>query len=154
MNTERVPWAQLNTLYVQLRLSDKGRENKVLVVCNNSLDLEPLDLLNGLSGPRLLLTVPPWGYEGLLCPPWGLPVQFDWPEQDPGWTWEIHFRLVLKVSYLLLVGRPKRQHWFKWKSKAFYWKSKLLFNIRTQQKNQSNKSIYQDILGRRGEYRF
>ena len=34
--------------HAQLGLSDKGRALKGLVVCNN-WDLEPLDLLNGLT---------------------------------------------------------------------------------------------------------
>ncbi len=36
------------TQHAQLRLPDKGRAIKGLVVCNN-WDLEPLDLLNGLA---------------------------------------------------------------------------------------------------------
>ncbi len=46
-----MPWAQtsqLSTMHAQLRLPDKGRAIKGLVVCNNR-DLEPLDLQNGLA---------------------------------------------------------------------------------------------------------
>ena len=39
---------QLNTRHAQLGLAGKGRAIKDLVVCN-SLDLESLDLLNGLA---------------------------------------------------------------------------------------------------------
>ena len=44
-----MPWPKTGTshLYVQLGLSEKGRESKELVVCNG-LDLEPLDLLKDL----------------------------------------------------------------------------------------------------------
>ncbi len=48
--------AQLNTMHAQLRLPDKGRATKGLVVCN-SWDLEPWDMLKR-SGPSLLSTVP------------------------------------------------------------------------------------------------
>ncbi len=46
----RVEWTQTGeTQYnAQLRLPDKGGAIKWLVVCNN-LDLDPLDLLNGLA---------------------------------------------------------------------------------------------------------
>ncbi len=45
-----MPWPQTDATqnHAQLGLTDKGRAIKVLVVCNN-LDLEPLDLLNGLA---------------------------------------------------------------------------------------------------------
>jgi len=45
-----MPWPQTGATqyHAQLGLSDKGREIKGLVVCNN-WDLEPLDLPNGLA---------------------------------------------------------------------------------------------------------
>ena len=45
-----MPWPQTvaTQYHAQLGLPDKGRAIKGLVVCND-LDLEPLDLLNGLA---------------------------------------------------------------------------------------------------------
>ncbi len=45
-----MPWPQTGATqyHAQVRLPDKGRAIKGLVVCNN-WDLEPLDLLNGLA---------------------------------------------------------------------------------------------------------
>ncbi len=45
-----MPWPQTGAIqyHAQLGLHDKGRAIKGLVVCK-SLDLEPLDLLNGLE---------------------------------------------------------------------------------------------------------
>ncbi len=45
-----MPWPRTGATqyHAQLGLTDKGRAIKVLVVCN-SLDLEPLDLINGLA---------------------------------------------------------------------------------------------------------
>ena len=45
-----MPWPQSGATqyHAQLGLTDKGREIKELVVCNN-WDLEPLNLLNSLA---------------------------------------------------------------------------------------------------------
>ncbi len=45
-----MPWPQTGATqyHTQLTIPDKGRAIKVLVVCND-LNLEPLDLLNGLA---------------------------------------------------------------------------------------------------------
>ncbi len=45
-----MPWPQTDTtqFHAQLGLSDMGRAIKGLFVCNN-WDLEPLELLNGLT---------------------------------------------------------------------------------------------------------
>ena len=59
MSKGGMPWPQTGPTqyHTQLGLLDKGRTIKGLVVCNNCLDIEPLDLLKR-SGPRLLSTVP------------------------------------------------------------------------------------------------
>ena len=50
MNEAEMPWFQTGATqyHAQLGIPDKGRAIKELVVCNN-WDLEPLDLLNGLT---------------------------------------------------------------------------------------------------------
>ena len=60
MSRGGMPWPQTGATqyHAQLGLPDKGRAIKGLVVCK-SMDLEPLDLLNGLA---LVVINYPMGY--------------------------------------------------------------------------------------------